>query len=151
MGERARWLMVLAVPVLLATTGMPAFGRGNAGGSRSFRFVGRAPIHARAGAPRIIFRRIDGRNNLSPRRLARSGYTAPFGFWPYWSYCQAVSADGACEDEAAANPYVIVISQQPPAPPQETPPAASGSGSAGGCYPIPNGYHCDSAPHGTAP
>jgi hypothetical protein len=150
MRERARWLPVLAVPVLLGITGMPAFARGYAGGSRSSGFVARAPIHAGAGAPRIVFRRIGSRNERSLRRLAQSRYLVPFGLWPYLPYCQPVPTNAAFEDDAPSNPYVIVISEQPPAAPQRTVPAASGSGSVGGCYPIPNGYHCDSAPHGAA-
>ncbi|HTB46922.1 MAG TPA: hypothetical protein VK741_25110 [Acetobacteraceae bacterium] len=154
MGKRARWLPVLAVPVLLGMTGMPAFARGEAGGSRSSGFAARAPIHAGTGRSRITFHRLGSRNNLLLGRGAQSRYNLPFGLWPdlpYWQYWQSVPTDAASGDDAPANPYVIVISAQPPSAPQRTPVAASGSVSVGGCYPIPNGYHCDSPQHGAAP
>lgn len=151
MGKWARWLPVLAVPLLLSMTGMPAFARGMPGGSRSSGFVARAPIHGGTGRSRISFHRLGSRNDLLLGRAARSQFNLPYGLWPYLPSWQSVLPDAASGDDAPPNPYVIVISGQPPSAPQRTPVAASGSVSVGGCYPIPNGYHCDSPQHGAAP
>ena len=154
MGKWARWLPVLAVPLLLGMTGMPAFARGmraDHGPRASWREHRSMVAPGGHGSPFTalavaticcwaVARDRDLTCRLGSGRICHT-----------WQDRQSVLTDAASGDDAPANRYVIVISGQPPSAPQRTPVAASGSVSVGGCYPIPNGYHCDSPQHGAAP
>ncbi len=160
MGNRACAFLAIAIPSLLGAIGpTPAFAKGDAAGSRSAVLAARAPIHAGVAVPRSVVRLknlqnglYNPHNDLLLRRIARAPISPSVGIWPYGSSFYLAPPYEALENDANSNPYVIVVSDQPyPAPIRTPPQAAPGSGYIGGCYPIPNGYHCDTAPRGAAP
>ena len=165
MRERSRWVLVIAVPCLLGTSGIaPAVARDgvNAGGASGFAWGGNMHVPLASGtngviAPRIMARHIGVQDGLRLHHPAQPQIGLPVMVWPYSSFVDTTPIEASpvevspIENEVSLNPYVIVISNLPNRAPQhataDTPPDYGYAG----CHAIPNGYRCDISHRGAAP
>lgn len=156
MGERTRWLPVIAI-LSLTGTGMiaPALARdsvGMAGFPSEFSMHTARPfMRNMVVTPHVAARNTDVRNDLRFRRDTQLQNGLPITIWPYSSFTDTTPMDvPPSRNEVPVSPSILVMSGLPNGVPDravpETPPDY---GYIVGCRAIPNGYHCDT-PHNAA-
>ncbi len=165
MRERSRWVLVIAVPCLLGTSGVaPAVARDgvNTSGTSGFALgvnmhVPQAPRTSGVIAPRLMARHIGVQDGLRLHHPAQPQIGLPVMVWPYSSFVDTAPIAASpveaspVENEVSLNPYVIVISDLRSRAPQHAAPDTPPDYSYAGCYAIPNGYRCDISHRGAAP